>query len=77
MDDLPPPPPDYESATARDWLIPCAEYIYPEDLVNASRVSKKWNVVFTPELWGEPDRIWSNGEWTEEQRIRKPKLGGD
>ncbi|RPA86505.1 hypothetical protein BJ508DRAFT_411195 [Ascobolus immersus RN42] len=70
MEDALPPPPDYESVTARDWLIPAAEYIYPEDLVNVARVSKKWNITFTPELWGEPDRIWSNEEWTEEQRIR-------
>jgi hypothetical protein len=50
MDDLP----SYEAATCRDHWTLVAPYLPSRELFSAALVSREWNHIFTPRLWGSP-----------------------
>ena len=51
MDEI---PPSYVQATAQDYWAIVARYVPSRDLCAAALVSKKWNDIFMPRLWGNP-----------------------
>ena len=47
-------PPSYLQATTRDpWTI-ISSFVRSQDLCSAALVSRRWNLTFTPHLWGNP-----------------------
>jgi len=51
MDEI---PPSYLQATAQDYWSIVARYVRSRDLCSAALVSKRWNEIFMPLLWGNP-----------------------
>lgn len=50
MDDLP----SYEAATCPNAWTLIAPYLPSQALCSAALVSREWNKIFTPWLWGSP-----------------------
>ncbi|KAF2667114.1 hypothetical protein BT63DRAFT_329902 [Microthyrium microscopicum] len=47
-------PPSYLQATNRDHWSIISSFVPSKDLCSAALVSKQWNRIFTPHLWGNP-----------------------
>jgi hypothetical protein len=46
--------PSYVQATTQDHWSIISPYVRSQDLCSATLVSKQWNSIFTPHLWGNP-----------------------
>src|SRR6195952_5574967 len=51
MDDI---LPSYGQATTRDYWQIISSFVRSQDLCSAALVSKEWNQIFIPHLWGNP-----------------------
>lgn len=48
------PPPSYIQATTADHWSIIASFVASKDLCSAALVCRRWNKVFTTQLWGNP-----------------------